>query len=138
MRALRVFLGGVALFGIVTGAMTIVGGSDIIPEGGRPSASIESELRFFATWWLAAGVFVAWVLRDLERRGRELRAFLALVVLAGVARVLAWADAGRPDTLLVVLTAIELGLPPLVALWHARLTQGTVPPTRRDSGGQSP
>ena len=134
MRALRVFLAGVAVLGVVTGAVTVVAGSNVIPGGGEPSASIESELRFFATWWIGAGVFVAWVLRDLERRGRELRAFLALVVLAGIARALAWADAGRPDPLFVVLTVVELVLPPLVAVWHARVTrpsatlrEGTVP-----------
>ena len=121
MRALRIFLAGVAVLGIASGAATIAGGSHIIPGDGRPSPSIESELRFFATWWLAAGVFVAWVLRDLERRGRELRAFLALVVLAGIARALAWADAGRPATLFVVLMVIELVLPPPVAVWHARV-----------------
>ena len=124
MRALRVFLAGVAVLCVVTGALVVVGGSNVIPGGGSLPPSVESELRFFATWWLAAGVFVAWVRRDLERRGRELRAFLALVVLAGIARALAWADAGRPDTLFVVLMVIELVLPPLVAVWHARVSRG--------------
>ena len=125
MTGLRLFLGCVAALGIVAGALTMIAGSHAILGGGEPTASTESELRFFATWWLGAGIFVAWLLRDLERRGRELRVFLALVVLAGIARALAWADQGRPHTTFVVLMAVELALPPLVAVWHARASRDT-------------
>jgi hypothetical protein len=46
-------------------------GSDSIPDSGQPSASIESELRFYSVWWIGAGVFIAWLASRIEERTRS-------------------------------------------------------------------
>ena len=125
MRGLRLLVGLLALVAVVAGAQTVLLGSAVIPDGGAPSASVESELRFYGAWWLGAGLFLAWIARDLERRGGELRAVSAVLFLAGLARLLAWADAGRPHTVFLVLLAFELLLPPLFVVWHARASRNT-------------
>ena len=123
MRGLRLLLGLLAVVAVAAGAQTLLFGSNVLPGGGEPSASVESELRFYGTWWLGAGVFLAWIVRDLEDRGRELRAVSAVLFLAGLSRLLAWADAGRPHTLFLVLLALELLLPPTFVVWHARASR---------------
>jgi len=95
---------------ILTGAAVVVFGARIIP-GADGSASLASELRFFAVWWIGAGLFLAWVAADAVGRRRELSAFCGLLFLGGVARAIAYASEGRPATLFVVLMAIELVLP---------------------------
>ena len=125
MSGLRLLVGLLALVAVVAGAQTVLLGSNVIPGGGEPSASVESELRFYGAWWFGAGLFLGWIVRDLERRGRELRAVSAVLFLAGLARLLAWADAGRPHALFLVLLAFELLLPPIFVVWHARASRNT-------------
>lgn len=95
---------------VLTGLAVVLFGASIIP-GEDGSASLASELRFFAVWWIGAGLFLAWVARDPDGRRRELTAFCGLLFLGGVARALAYASDGRPETLFVVLMAVELVLP---------------------------
>ena len=139
MRGLRVLVLVLALVAVVAGAQTILLGSNVIPGGGEPSASAESELRFYGAWWLGAGLLLAWIARDLQRRGPALRAVSAVLFLAGLARLLAWADAGRPHPVFLVLLGFELVLPVVFVAWHARalepsttLRKGTVPLRRGD------
>lgn len=115
-RALMV----VAVVPTIAGAASMLLGSDVIQDARDVPANVESELRFYATWWLGAGLFLFWVARRVEDRGPQLRAFCALLFLAGCARLLGAAAAGWPDTFFVVLLAFELGLPPLLIAWHAR------------------
>ena len=119
MSSVRLLVSLLAVVAVFAGAQTILFGSNVIPDGGEPSASVESELRFYGTWWLGTGLFLGWVLQDLAGRGRELRVVCALLFLAGLARLLAWADAGRPHPVLLVLLALELLLPPTIVLRHA-------------------
>ena len=125
MKGLRLLVSLLALVACVAGVQTMLLGSSVIPDGGKPSASVESELRFYGAWWLGAGLFLAWIARDLDRRGRELRVFSAVLFLAGLSRLLAWAAAGRPHDVFQVLLAFELALPPIFVVWHAKASQNT-------------
>jgi hypothetical protein len=109
-----------AVIPVVAGAATMLLGADSIPDSGPPTASMESELRFYSVWWIGAGVFIAWLAPRIEERTRELRAFCALLFLAGVSRVLAIVDVGWPHPSQVVLMAIELTLPIVLVAWQSR------------------
>jgi hypothetical protein len=125
-RNLQRLIVALGLVPIVTGAVSLVLGTDAIPEAGAPSASTESELRFYAVWWLGAGLFLASLAPRIEERGRELRAVCALLVLGAAGRALAIADAGRPQPIFVVLMVLEFLIPPVLVLWQARVARGGI------------
>jgi hypothetical protein len=124
-RNLQRLLVAIGLVPIVTGAVSLVLGTDAIPEAGSPSANTESELRFYAVWWLGAGLFLASLAPRIEQRGRELRAVCALLVLGACGRALAIADAGRPQPIFVVLMTLEFLIPPALVLWQARVERAS-------------
>lgn len=85
-------------------------------SGGLDHPNIDSELRFYAVYWVAFGL---WVLQSLWRRGLAPWAYMALGLfwLGGFGRLLGiWLGSGWPDPLFVVLMWIELVAPPIVAL----------------------
>ena len=126
-RSLDVFrrtLYVLAVIPIVAGASTVVLGSGSVPASGEPSASVESELRFYSVWWIGAGLFLLWLAPQIEERTRELRVFCALLFLAGVSRIIAIVDAGWPEPTQVALMGVELTLPLLLVAWQARALRG--------------
>ncbi len=107
---------------VVAGSATVLLGGRSIPDAGEPSASLDSELRFYAVWWIGAGLFVIWLAPRLRERTRELRVFCALLFLAGLSRVFAILDSGWPSTGQVVLMVVELVLAVALVVWQARAT----------------
>jgi hypothetical protein len=125
-RHLQRAIVAVAAVPIATGAVSILFGSAVIPGGGSPSAGVESELRFYAVWWVGAGVFLASLAPRIEERGRALRAVCALLVLGAVGRMLAIFDAGWPPAMFVVLLGLELVVPLVLVVWHVRVMRKPV------------
>jgi Domain of unknown function (DUF4345) len=120
-RSLRAFftvLGIVALVAGVYGAATGVGG--MLGEA-RASASVDSELRFFAVSWAAYGALSLWVAPRVAEHPTLVRALAVVLFVAGLARVVSWADVGRPHGVYVAFMAIELLAPPAVWLGQRRL-----------------
>jgi hypothetical protein len=127
LEVLRRALYVLAVIPVVAGAATVLLGSGSVPASGEPSASIESELRFYSVWWIGAGLFVLWLAPRVEERTRELRVFCALLFLAGLSRIIAILDAGWPEPTQVALMGIELTLPLVLVAWQARATAATAP-----------
>jgi hypothetical protein len=122
-RNLQRTIVGFAVVAIVTGTLTVFFGTAVIPRGGSATASVESELRFYGAWYLGAGLFLASLARRIEHRAFELRMVSLLLVLGGVGRILAIADAGWPHPLFIVLLALELLLPPVLVVWQWRVSR---------------
>jgi hypothetical protein len=120
LENLRRTLYVLAVIPIVAGAATALLGSDSLPGARNPTASIESELRFFSVWWIGAGLFVVWLARRIEERALELRVFCGLLFLGGLSRLLGIFDAGWPSALQIVLMGLELSLPIVLVGWHAK------------------
>lgn len=75
-------------------------------------ADIDSEMRFYAVFWIAYGVFL---LRAARRPwGPEIPPLMGLVFAGGVGRLLSLAAFGPPHPLFQLLAAIELILPAAV------------------------
>lgn len=115
MLLLGVVACGAGLLTVLTGASTVLG-------AGAADASLDSELRFYAAWYVVAGVFVLRAARRPEAHRGVIVAVSAAFALAATGRAISWATVGRPSALAVALMAVEyliaLGLPP----WHSRAT----------------
>lgn len=110
-----------AVIPIATGVIAFLGGSDAIIDSGEVTPTVESELRFYSVWWIGVGLYLAAIARRPLERGRELRIVAGLLFLAGIGRMLAVIDTDWPHGMYVVFMAIELTLPVLIVVWHARL-----------------
>ena len=131
MRALERVLYVLSAVAIVAGAATVVLGSDSVPSPGETTANLESELRFYAVWWIGAGVFLLWLARRVATATTELRAFCALLFLAGLARLVSVVDDGWPSAGQNVLMALELALPVVLVVWQSRAARARTDPPRR-------
>jgi Domain of unknown function (DUF4345) len=113
---LRVVLSLLGAVAVAAGLFTVLTGTAGMPGEARASADVESELRFYATFWAGFGVLALYAARRPEREGLLLRGLALFLFLAGVARVLAWLASSRPDARFVVLMGLELTLP-LFIVW---------------------
>jgi Domain of unknown function (DUF4345) len=113
-RSLRAAFYAGGAVATAAGLHTAVVGGRSLPGQPPTSASVESELRFYGTFYAAYGVCV---LRTAPRADRDVAAVRALagaLFLAGLARAGGWLAAGPPHPLQRGLLAIELAAPPLV------------------------
>jgi hypothetical protein len=126
VRTLQRTLYVLAVIPVVAGASTVLLGSESVPAAGKPTASIESELRFYSVWWIGAGLFLAWLAPRIEERTRELRVFCALLFLAGLSRVLAILDVGWPRPSQIMLMALEFSIPAILVVWQATVVRSSL------------
>jgi len=120
-RRLRGVLYAGGLVATLAGLHTVTaGGRSIL---GQPPANpaVESELRFYAAFYVAYGLLLLRIAPAADRDARAVRAAAAAVFLGGLARAGGWRAAGRPNTLQQLLVMIELGGPPAIVAWQARI-----------------
>ncbi|HEX6152327.1 MAG TPA: DUF4345 domain-containing protein [Solirubrobacterales bacterium] len=118
LQVLLVALGAVA---VAAGLFTVITGSGGMPGDSSATANVESELRFYATFWTGFGVLALHAARRPERATQLLRGLSLFLFLGGLARLFAWLDSGRPDTQFLVLMGLELTLPLFIVWAQARL-----------------
>ena len=105
------------------GLHTVVAGARSVPGRPRAGAEVESELRFYAAFYVAYGLVA---LRTAPRADRDVNAVRGLagaLLLAGLARAGGWLAAGRPHPGQRALLAIELAVPPLLLGGQARIAR---------------
>lgn len=122
-RALQGTLLVLACVPIVTGTLSVVGGTGIIGGGDGTHPNVESELRFYAAFYVGFGVFIGSLAPRIEQRGRELRTAAAVLVLAASGRAIAIVSGREPDTLFVVLMAVELAIAAGLVTWQAQVAR---------------
>jgi hypothetical protein len=105
----------------LAGLHTMIAGARSIAGERRANPSVESELRFYATFYVAYGVAALRLAPRADRERAKVRALVALLCLAGLARARAWLTLGRPHPFQIGLLAVELGAPPAVLAAQARL-----------------
>jgi hypothetical protein len=113
-------VGGVA---VAFGALTVITGGALVLDGGKVSPSIDSELRFYAAWYVGAGVIVIRAARRVESEGSTIRAVCAVLLLGGMARLLSIVSVGAPHPVFLVLMALEIVLPALLVPWQAAVAR---------------
>jgi hypothetical protein len=119
-RALRAacYVGGVVA--TVAGSHTVLTGARSLPAQELANASVESELRFYAAFYVAYGLAMLRVAPRADRDTRAVRALAGALFLSGVARIAGWRAVGKPHPLQRALLAIELAVPPAIVGLQAR------------------
>jgi hypothetical protein len=114
-------LRALALIPIAAGLASVIFGSAIVRGGGPSDASVESELRFYAVFYVAFGAYLWALAPRVAERGRELRWAAGVLFCGGLSRVVGVLVDGWPEADYVVLMAIELTLPVVLVLWQRRI-----------------
>ena len=96
----------------------MVFGTEIIRSGGGSNPSVESELRFYAVFYVGFGLYLWSIAPEIASRGRELRWAAALLFCGGLARVIGVLVDGWPEADYVILMIVELVLPLVLVLWQ--------------------
>ena len=100
----------------------VTGGHDLTPAF-TPSA--DSELRFYAPFWITYGGLVLWIALDLRWRLGWVPPLALLFMAGGAGRLISYLEAGPPHGAFVLLMAIELILPlGMLGLWLAARRRG--------------
>ena len=120
MKNLTRFLYVLGLVPIVAGGATVLFGADSVPSPGEPSANLESELRFYAVWYIGAGLALWWLAPRIADHAREFRVFCGLLFLTGCSRILAALNTDWPSTGQMALLVVELTLPVVLVTWQDR------------------
>ena len=108
LQVILVVLGGVM---VLAGVLGVVLGADLVLGANAFSASVDSEFRFFAAWYLAAGVLLLRAITKIEDATFEVRFVGITFFAAACARVLSMIDVGAPHGFYVALTVIEFAIP---------------------------
>lgn len=131
LRWLMVIAGAVA---IVFGLLAVVTGTSLIPDAGAPSPNVDSELRFYAAWYVAAGVALVSCSRRPETAGATVRLICGALAVGASARVLSAITVGRPAAVFLVLTVVEYALAAVLWRWQAAAAKRA----KQDPGASPP
>jgi hypothetical protein len=113
-------LGGLAT---VAGASGMARGASEVVEAGPFSANVDSEYRFYATWYHLAGLVLLRAAQRPEDARTVVRAAAAALLAAASARVLSIRAVGRPHPYQRVLMAAEFAIPAVIVPWQARVAR---------------
>jgi hypothetical protein len=101
----------------------VVFGPTIAPGSIPVNATLDSQDRFFAAVFGGSGVALLWCAKNVEARGLVVR-FVSLTIFAGgIARLVSMAVMGPPHAFFIVLTAVELLVPPAVIFAQRRVAR---------------
>jgi hypothetical protein len=119
VRPMRLILGLGGAAAVAIGLGLVFFGPALIPGAGEVSRTVDSELRFYATLFVAYGGVALWCLHHLAAKRRVIMVLAGVLFAGGVGRLCSMLAVGLPHPFFVVMTALELGLPP-VMLWLLR------------------
>jgi hypothetical protein len=117
-RGLQLALASVGAVATAFGALGVLQGAGGVFRGGTVSANVDSEMRFFASWYAVLGVLVMHAARRPESEAMLVRACGAGFFLAASGRILSMRVVGPPSTLFKLLTAVELAIPAVIVPWQ--------------------
>lgn len=108
---------------VLAGLATVVLGTASLLSEGNFTPDVDTELRFYAVWYVASGYLLLRSLSDLAGATVMVRVVGVAFFVAGCARALSWAVVGRPSTLPVILMVVELLLPFVILPWQAAVAR---------------
>lgn len=117
-RTLRVLVLMMGISCVAIGLGHVLLGNASIPGAGDAGTTIDSLGRFFGAVFAGYGLAWLWVARQRPIPATAVRWLAGVLLLGGAGRLLSLARHGWPHWFQVVLTVIELALPP-VYLWLA-------------------
>lgn len=120
---LQFILSILGLVAVAFGILTVFTGGAGVLGGGEVSTNIDTELRFYAAWYVGAGLLLISTVRRIESRATTIRAISAVLVLGAFGRLLSLLTIGAPRPLFTALMAIEFAVPILVVPWQAAIAR---------------
>ncbi|SFH06102.1 DUF4345 domain-containing protein [Streptomyces mirabilis] len=117
-RTLRVLVQVMGWACVAIGLFHVALGNAAIPGVGSAGATVDSWGRFMGASFVGYGLAWLWAGRQRPIPATAVRALSAVFLLGGLGRLISLAVHGWPQWFQIVLTVIELGLPP-VLFWLA-------------------
>lgn len=124
-RSLQIVTAILALVPLATGAIGMLGLSDpIYATMGLPrNALLDSNLRFFAGFWLGLGLAMMWLVPRIEMQTVLFRAIWIAIFIGGIGRLLSIFLIGSPPLPFIGFTILEIVGAPLFIAWQTRVTK---------------
>ncbi len=126
-RALQLVLRVIGIVATIAGTLGVMQGGANVLDGGKVSANVDSELRFFASWYAVLGVLVLRAARRPEADTTVIRACGAGFFVAACSRVLSWASVGKPHPSFRVLMGLEFAIPAVIIPWQTKVARRSTP-----------
>lgn len=120
-RGLQLALGAIGTVATVAGSDAVLRGAAQVLDGGDASANLDTELRFYASWYVVFGVLMLRAARRPEAETTTVRACGAGFLLAAFGRAVSSRAVGRPHPLFQVLMAMEAAIPVVLIPWQRRV-----------------
>jgi hypothetical protein len=89
--------------------------------------SLRNSLRAICMMFVGWAPLVVWSLASLRERAGAFRVTIGCGFLAGFARLTGWLVDGHPGLIAIGIMAIELGVMPILFVWHRRLARLEAP-----------
>lgn len=124
-RGLQALLTVMGVVMVGAGAGTVLLGAASVPDEGTITPDVDTEMRFYAVWYVVVGILLLRAVRRVESETFVVRLVAAGFFAAGCGRILSWLAVGRPHVLAIVLMALELVLPVVIVPWQAALARRT-------------
>jgi hypothetical protein len=112
-------LATVALAGmsLALGAASPVYAGEGVPE----IPALDGNLLFFGGMGLGLGLILLWITPSIERNTTLFRAVWICAPLGGIGRLVFMAVVGQPPVPMIVFTALEVPLVPVLLVWQSRV-----------------
>jgi len=107
---------------VLIGIAHIVVGPAAVPDTGTLTATDDSQNRFFGAIFAGYGLAWIWAVRQSPISGDAVRWLAGIFFVGGLARLVSVVAHGWPHGFVIVLTVLELVLPP-VYFWLVRGTE---------------
>ncbi|WP_327286300.1 MULTISPECIES: DUF4345 domain-containing protein [unclassified Streptomyces] len=117
-RTLRTLTQLMGWSSVAIGLYHVLLGNAAIPGAGSAGTTVDSWGRFMGASFVGYGLAWLWAARQRPIPAQAVRWLAGVFLLGGMGRLLSLAVDGWPHWFQIVLTAIELGLPP-VFFWLA-------------------
>ena len=108
---------------IAAGTLTVLLGLSSVAGDVVATPDADSEIRFYAVWYVVMGVLLLRSLSDIAAAGTIVRLVGLGFFAAGCARIVSWIAAGRPSSFSVTLMVVELILPFVIIPWQSAATR---------------
>ena len=106
-------------------AGALLGGAMLGGPHGDPA--LDSQIRYLSGLLLGVGLAYWEAIANIERRTERIRLLTAIVVLAGLMRLVGILFVVAPGLPMILTPGMELVVTPLIYLWQARVARRCVP-----------
>ena len=127
-RMLQVVNGFLALLTIGLAAMSLIfgGNSPVYGDAEIPTLpTLDSNLRFFGGLGAGLGIMLLWITPRIEEHTFVFRGLWLTALLGGIGRVISMVAVGMPALPMVIFTAIEVPLVPILIYWQKQVAQSS-------------